>query len=121
MARKSCTGRHTGYSFGGLNSVWLIVLFDLPTDTPKARRQYTQFRKKLLTDGFGMMQYSVYYRHSASDENAAVHVNRVKSFLPPEGEVRIVKITDKQFSRIEVFHGKKRKPTESAPAQLELL
>ena len=71
-------------------------------------------------DEFTMMQYSVYIRHCASDENAQVHVQRVKNNLPPDGEVRIIKITDKQFARIEVFYGKKLKPTEKPPAQLEL-
>ena len=73
----------------------------------------------MLDDGFSMMQYSVYMRHSASDENAQVHIDRVKQGLPDDGEVRIIKITDKQFSKIQVFYGKKRKPTEKAPEQLE--
>ena len=67
-----------------------------------------------------MMQYSVYMRHSASDENAAVHINRVKIKLPDDGEVRIIKITDKQFGKIEVFFGKKSKPIERSPEQLSL-
>lgn len=107
-------------SFGGLNSMWVIVLFDLPTETPQERKSYQQFRKFLLDDGFVMMQYSVYMRHAASDENAAVHVQRVKSKLPDDGEVRIIKITDKQFGRIQVFYGAKRKPIEKAPEQLLL-
>jgi len=106
-------------TFGGLNTMWIIVLFDLPTDSKPARKQYTRFRKNLLDDGFTMMQYSVYMRHSASEENAQVHIARIKSGLPPEGEVRIVKITDKQFEKIEVFYGKKKKPIESTPMQLE--
>ena len=101
--------------------MWIIVLFDLPTDTKTARRQYTQFRKSLLADSFTMMQYSVYMRHCASDENAVVHIARVKQCLPPDGEVRIIKITDIQFGKIEVFYGKKRVPTERAPTQLEFL
>ncbi|MCK4840625.1 MAG: CRISPR-associated endonuclease Cas2 [Methylococcales bacterium] len=107
-------------SFGGRDSMWLIVTFDLPTMTPAERKQYTLFRKFLLNDGFTMMQYSVYMRHSASDENAIVHVNRVKSRLPDDGEVRIIKITDRQFGKIEVFFGKKAKPIEKAPEQLTL-
>lgn len=106
--------------FGGLNSMWVIVLFDLPTDTKKARKQYALFRKKLLNDGFGMMQYSVYYRHCASDENARAHSERVRRALPNEGEIRILKITDKQFGKIEIYYGKKRQPTEMPPAQLEI-
>ena len=107
--------------FGGFETMWVIVLFDLPTDTKLARKQYSRFRKNLLDDGFSMMQYSVYMRHCASDENAQVHINRVQAGLPPDGEVRIVKITDKQFSKIQVFYGKRRKPIEQAPEQLTFL
>jgi CRISPR-associated protein Cas2 len=105
-------------NFGGLNTMWVIVLFDLPADTKVARRHYTQFRKFLLEDGFKMMQYSVYIRHSSSEENAQVHINRVKNALPPDGEVRIVKLTDKQFGKMKVFFGKKRKTIENTPRQL---
>lgn len=100
--------------------MWLVVLFDLPTDTKKARRQYTLFRKELLEDGFAMMQYSVYYRHCASKENTEVHIERIRFAVPPDGEVRIMQFTDKQFSRMEVFFGKRRIRTEEAPAQLEM-
>ena len=104
--------------FGGLQTMWVIVLFDLPTEDKQMRRDYTRFRKFLLEDGFRMMQYSVYMRHSSSEENAQVHARRVKLHLPPDGEVRIIKITDKQFARIEVFYGKKREAIEKAPEQL---
>ncbi len=106
-------------SFGGLQTMWIIVLFDLPTDTKASRKEYTRFRKSLLDDGFTMMQYSVYMRHSSSDENAHVHAMRVKAQLPDDGEVRIIKITDKQFGKIDVFYGNKRKPIETAPIQLQ--
>ena len=106
-------------TFGGLQTMWIVVLFDLPTDTKAARKEYTRFRKGLLNNGFTMMQYSVYMRHSSSDENARVHAKRVKQSLPDNGEVRIIKITDKQFGKIEVFYGKKRKKTEKAPLQLQ--
>lgn len=105
--------------FGGLQTMWIVVLFDLPTDTKPARKAYTRFRKFLLQDGFTMMQYSVYMRHSSSDENAQVHAKRVKNQLPDDGEVRIIKITDKQFGKIEVYYGNKRTPTETAPLQLQ--
>lgn len=53
------------------------------------------------------------------DENALMHSDRVKSQLPDDGEVRIIKITDKQFGKIEVFYGKKRKNIEKTPLQLQ--
>lgn len=106
--------------FGGMHTMWVIVLFDLPTETKSERKAYAKFRKSLLEDGFSMMQFSVYMRHCGSDENAAVHIKRVKSALPEDGEVRIVKITDKQFGKIEVFHGKKRQKVEKTPTQMAL-
>ena len=68
-----------------------------------------------------MMQYSVYMRHCASTENTAIHIKKIKAALPPDGEVRIITITDKQFGRIQVYFGKRRLPAEQAPAQLEFL
>ena len=108
-------------TFGGTATVWVIVLFDLPTDTNADRRAYRKFRKFLLSDSFIQMQYSVYIRHCASDENATVHSARVKKALPPDGEVRIFRITDRQFGRIEVYYGRKRRPPEQAPEQLSFL
>ena len=98
--------------------MWIIVLFDLPTDTKRARKAYSNFRGKLLDDGFVMMQYSVYMRHCPSIENAKVHGAKINKILPNDGEVRIVTITDSQFARIEVFHGKRRAPIENAPEQI---
>ncbi|MFN4260282.1 MAG: CRISPR-associated endonuclease Cas2 [Gemmataceae bacterium] len=100
--------------------MWLAVMFDLPVDTKKARRDYTRFRNGLLRDGFTMMQFSVYIRHCASEENAAVHIRRVEAMVPPDGEVRIITFTDKQFERMRIFWGKRRKPPEKAPQQLTL-
>ena len=104
----------------GYRAVWIFAMFDLPTDTKKARKDYTYFRKNLLKDGFGMLQYSVYVRHCASEENADVHHKRIKNFLPPDGEVRLITITDKQIGRMETLWGKMRKPVPPAPQQLEL-
>jgi len=100
--------------------MWVWVMFDLPTDTKKARRDYALFRKALLADGFSMMQYSVYVRPCASQENADVHIRRVEQAVPPDGEVRLIVITDKQFARMRIFLGKLRKPPRQPPSQLQL-
>lgn len=100
--------------------MWVLVLFDLPTETAKDRKIYAQFRKKLLNDGFAMFQFSIYLRHCASAENAQVHIKRVKQNLPEKGHVVIMTITDKQFGMIEVFQGKNPAPATEVPQQLEL-
>lgn len=67
-----------------------------------------------------MFQFSIYLRHCPSRENAEVHIKRVKSFLPEQGQIGILCITDKQFSQMELFQGKKEKPVKTPYQQLEL-
>lgn len=100
--------------------MWLFVFFDLPTETKRQKKDYTRFRKKLLKDGFQMHQYSVYTRFCGSRESANVHIKRVSSFVPPEGQVSILTITDKQFSNIKHFWGASTKPMPKPPQQLEM-
>ena len=101
-------------------AVWLIALFDLPTDTAQARRAYTGFRNKLLDNGFGMMQYSVYSRYCPNEEKAQLHRRRIKSFLPDDGEVRIMTLTDTQYAKMKIYYGRMRRASESAPGQVEM-
>lgn len=100
--------------------MWVFVFFDLPTDTKKDRKEYALFRKNLQRDGFAMLQFSIYVRHCNSRENADVHIRRVKSFLPPRGEVIIFTLTDKQFGMMEFFKGDEPKARPGTPQQLEL-
>ncbi|MBX3290988.1 MAG: CRISPR-associated endonuclease Cas2 [Acidobacteria bacterium] len=104
--------------FGGLDTVWMVVMFDLPTETVADRRRYAQFRKMLIKDGFMMLQFSVYGRHCPSDENAQVHEKRVTWALPPKGNVRIIRVTEKQYARMKTFYGKKPVKSEEPPQQL---
>lgn len=106
--------------FSEYRIMWVLVFFDLPTETKKDRKAYTDFRKKLVKDGFNMFQFSIYVRHCTSSENADVHVKRVKKSLPEFGHVGILCITDKQFGSIELFYGRKSQPTIPPSQQLEL-
>ena len=100
--------------------MWLLAMFDLPVETPENRRHYVRFRAALLKDGFMMLQYSVYARYLASEEAAEVHRKIVRAVLPPLGQVRLLAITDHQFGKMEVYHGKKARKAEPAPPQLML-
>ena len=101
-------------------AMWLVAMFDLPTDSRQARRHYTQFRKHLLQEGFYMMQYSVYVRYCGSEGSAETHRRHVRAQLPDDGEVRLMAITDHQFGKMEVYLGKKRTEVEQPPSQLLL-
>lgn len=106
--------------FSEYRIMWVLVFFDLPTETKKDRKIYTEFRNKLIKDGFTMFQFSIYLRHCASAENADVHIKRVKSLLPPKGHIGILCITDKQFGNMELFFGKEEKEVTTPYQQLEL-
>ena len=100
--------------------MWVMVFFDLPTNTKKERKHAGLFRKHLIKDGFSMFQFSIYFRHCPSRENANVHIKRVKSFLPPNGHVGILQITDKQFGMMELFFSKEIEKKPEINQQLSL-
>ncbi|MEG1736671.1 MAG: CRISPR-associated endonuclease Cas2 [Odoribacter sp.] len=106
--------------FSEYRIMWILVFFDLPTETKKERKTSSDFRKRLLVDGFTMFQFSIYIRHCASRENAEVHIKRVKSFLPEKGNVGILCITDKQFGDIEIYYCQKEILPSTPGQQLEL-
>ena len=101
--------------------MWLFVFFDLTDQYERGTKSgIGQFRKKLLKDGFTMMQYSVYIRHCASRESMEVHVKRVKSCVPSAGQVSMMSITDKQYGNIVNFWGHKTQALPPPKAQLEM-
>lgn len=100
--------------------LWILVFFDLPTETAKERKAAAKFRKEIMADGFTMFQFSIYLRHCSSRENADVHIKRTKNKLPSLGHVGILTITDKQFGMMEIFYGKKEVDLPPTPQQLEL-
>ena len=101
-------------------AMWLFAMFDLPVLTSQQRRNYAQFRKALLKHGFFKIQYSVYARYCSSEESASTHIAMVSPALPPEGQVRFLLVTERQFGKMVVItRGKPSKP-EKAPRQLQL-
>jgi len=98
-----------------------IVVFDLPVKTKTERRQASRFRKALLDDGFEMLQYSVYTRICANRDNANTHLNRVKKFAPKNGSIRMLMVTENQYSDMAVISGEKSVQEETVTlAQLSL-
>lgn len=100
--------------------MWILVFFDLPTETKKDTRNYRRFVDNLEKDGFNRFQYSIFLRHCPSRENMDVHIKRVKRFLPPKGHVAILHITDKQFGMMELFLSQKKEELPEVSQQLEL-
>lgn len=81
------------------------MFFDLPTDTAEDKRNYRCFRKILIRNGFIMLQESVYCRMfiTPSSENAAMEI--IRKNKPPAGNVQMLSVTEKQFSKMEYLVG----------------
>lgn len=106
--------------FSEYKIMWILVFFDLPTETKRQRKDAADFRKYLICDGFTMFQYSIYVRHCSSRENMEVHISRVTTQIPPEGKVCILQLTDRQFTDIKIFEGNLKAKPKTNAIQLEL-
>ena len=103
--------------------MWLMIMFDMPTDTKKARKKYRYLRNKLLKEGYIMMQFSIYIRAFHSYEAALNGKKKLKDFIASntlKGKIRIIMFTDKQFANMDVIIGTREKDEENAPKQLLL-
>lgn len=81
-------------------------MFDLPVETSRERRNYRHFRKSLLDEGFLMMQYSIYVRVCVDMKNAAYMEKRIMGFVPEDGVVQTLIITEKQYNQMHFLLGK---------------
>ncbi|MCH3989693.1 MAG: CRISPR-associated endonuclease Cas2 [Lactobacillus sp.] len=83
----------------------LMIMFDLPVETAEERREYRQFRKDLINEGFLMIQYSVYERVCVSRKTANFLENRIKRFLPETGTIQTLMVTEKQYNAMHFLVG----------------
>ncbi len=83
----------------------IMVFFDLPVKTARQRKAANQFRKFLLKDGYHMVQFSVYSRICNGTDSVEAHKKRLMLGLPPEGAVRMMVVTERQYNAIEILVG----------------
>lgn len=93
-----------GYEF-----MRLVLFFDLPMVTKSERKVYMQFRKYLIKNGYIMVQFSVYSKIFSNREAAVNHTKILKRNVPNQGQIRLMMVTETQYSRIEVIVGGKSK------------
>jgi CRISPR-associated protein Cas2 len=101
--------------------MWLFVFFDLPVGTKAERRAATRFRNFLKDDGFLMLQWSVYARVCRGEEAVDKHQTRVMKNIPGKGSVRTLQVTERQYARMKLLIGEKKKSERVASNQLVLL
>ena len=86
----------------------IIVMFDLPVVSISDRREYNKFRKYLIKNGFFMMQESVYCKLAQNSTAADLIIDNIRKNKPLSGLVQSLKITEKQFSKIDYIVGEKK-------------
>ena len=82
-----------------------IVFFDLPNIYAKDKRNYLQFRKFLINEGFLMMQESVYTKIILNSIQANLLTEKIKKSAPKKGIIQLMTITEKQYSQIKYIIG----------------
>nr|WP_245341933.1 CRISPR-associated endonuclease Cas2 [Enterococcus rivorum] len=84
-----------------------LLFFDLPTETAQDKRAYRKFRKFLIAEGFVMLQFSVYSKLTLNDTQAKTVLRRLEQNKPREGNVVVLKVTEKQFAQMSYLLGDK--------------
>nr|MDN4744552.1 CRISPR-associated endonuclease Cas2 [Lachnospiraceae bacterium C1.1] len=83
----------------------ILVMFDLPVTTAAGRREYFLFRKFLIKSGFLMLQESIYCKIAQNSTMADSIVDNIKKNKPSAGLVQVLKVTEKQYSKMEYIVG----------------
>lgn len=110
----------TGNNLSKYQYMWIFAMFDLPIKAEEQKRQYQHFRKALMADGFMMLQFSVYARFCESRAHAAKFFRHIRDIMPPQGQVRVLAVTDKQFEDMLLLFGRRKTAPEEPPEQLLL-
>ena len=82
-----------------------IVFFDLPNIYLKDKKNYIKFRKYLLSEGFIMMQESVYSKIVMNTQQSDLLLERLRKNSPKKGIIQVLTITERQYSQIEYIIG----------------
>lgn len=99
----------------------IMIMFDLPITTVENRREYAKFRKYLIKSGFLMLQESIYCKIAQNQTMADSIVEGVKKNKPKEGLVQVLKVTEKQYSKMEYIVGKSTGDVLNSDARLIVL
>ncbi len=90
----------------------VMLFFDLPVITEKDKRIYTRFRKYLISNGYMMLQFSVYSKIFNNRDAATKHIATIKKHVPQKGSIRLMLVTEKQYSKMEILIGGRSKLEE---------
>lgn len=99
----------------------LILFFDLPRETAKERKVAADFRKRLVKEGFLMLQESVYCKLTLNMTGMKLLKERIGKFMPRKGSVMMLTVTEKQFGDMDICCGERRSEVEDSDKNLIII
>lgn len=82
----------------------LLVILS-PTDKWGTKTEYTNLRKFLQKDGYLRIAPEVYMRIVQNRKAAEKHYRRIAEAAPKSGEVRMLRLTERQYANITMITG----------------
>ena len=99
----------------------IVVFFDLPVLTESNRKDYRTFRKYLIKSGFMMVQESVYCKLAQNSSVADAVVKNIKKNKPHEGLVQVLRVTEKQYNKMDFIVGERTGDVLTSDERLVIL
>ena len=99
----------------------MILMFDMPVDTVEERKDYRKFRKFLIDEGFIMHQFSIYSKLLLNNSANNTMIERLKTHNPKKGNITLLTVTEKQFSRIIYLNDERNTSVTNSDARLVFL
>lgn len=96
-------------------------MFDLPVETSKQKKEYRNFRKELINEGFTMIQYSVYVRVCINRKSAQFLEKKIGTFLPSSGIIQSLMLTEKQYNEMHFLLGKEKQDVRNFSGRTVIL
>lgn len=85
--------------------VRVLILYDLPMTEKLEVKEYTKFRRNMLKLGCYLVQFSVYAKVIKNEIYYKSFIEKLKNILPEKGEVRVIKLTEKQYEDMLFLNG----------------
>lgn len=101
--------------------VRILLFFDLPTTTSSDLKQYRKFRKYLISNGFVMIQESVYVRLLLNLGMAKYMCDNLVKNKPKSGLVQVLIITEAQYNRMVFLVGESKSEVLDTTDRLVIL
>lgn len=95
-----------------------LLFFDLPVETTGQRKAYRKFVKDIISLGFYRLQESVFVKLSIDMQSVLSTQTKIKDFLPKDGNVVTLSITEKQFASMSFLLGENNSDIELSDDRL---